>query len=263
VTALLNGGGVAQLPDSGGSFTSFLTGSFPTDVATSQDGKTGLVANQGDHALGRLNLTTGSQTGALPAGFDPFRVLRSRDGLRYYVGGNGLQVLALNATTGALITSYTMEKDQNGLAESPDHAFLYASSLSASVVREITLATGAVGRSFSVGGKPQEVVVSADGSELFVADELSNYIGVWNLASGTKVDSILVGAVSFGMALSPDGARLYATSPGQGKVYLINPSTRVVLDSLPVGGTPRRIAFNRAGTKAYVANEGGWVDFIH
>jgi YVTN family beta-propeller protein len=262
VTALLNGAAVGILPAGGGSSTTFPAGAFPTDIATSLDGLTGFVANQGDAALGRLNLVTSSQVTAVGAGLSPFRVLRSRDGSRYYVGGNGTQVGAYDAATGAFITGYTMEKDQNGLTESPDRAFLYASSLSFGVVREITVATGAVGRTFTIGASPQEVVVSADASELFVASEGSATIGVWNLTSGTKVDSVAVGAGTFGMAMSPDGARLYAGSTATGKVYVIDPATHAVLDSLATGGVPRRIAFNRTGTKAYVANESGWVDQI-
>jgi YVTN family beta-propeller protein len=213
--------------------------------------------------MGKLDLVAGSQVSTIAVGFDPFRVLRSRDGSRYYIGGNGLEVRAHDATTGAFITGYAVEKDQNGLAESPDHAFLYASSMFNGLVREITLANGNVGRSFNMGVTPQEIIVSADGTELFVASEGAQYIGVWNLASGTKVDSVAVGAGTFGMALSPDGTRLYAGSTTNFKVYLINPTTRTVLDSLPTGGIPRRIAFNRTGTTAYVANQSGWVDIIN
>lgn len=261
IAALLTAAQVAVLPPTGGSHTLIAAQLNPTDVAFSRDGASAFVANQGGGTLGRLNVAGGTQTTAHPIGFSPFRVRVSRDGTRVFVAGNGGGVAVMNRATGAPITSYTMQADQNGLAETQDGSHLYVSSMSFGVVREVTTATGVVGRSFAIGGTAQEVVLSSNDALLFVAVESSDFVQVWNLASGTKIDSIDVGAGTFGMALSPDGQRLYATSVGV--VTIIDAAARTVLSTVPVGGNPRRVAFNRPGTRAIVANESGWVDFIN
>jgi len=56
---------------------------------------------------------------------------------------------------------------------------------------------------------------------------------------------------------------VYVSTLADGKVYVLDRATRAVLDSVRTGGSARYIGFSASGTHAIVANEMGWVNFIH
>jgi len=68
---------------------------------------------------------------------------------------------------------------------------------------------------------------------------------------------------AFDVAVTPDNAQVYVSTLADGKVYVFDRTTRVLRDSVRTGGNARYIGFSASGTLAIVANEMGWVSFIH
>src|SRR2546430_8454346 len=68
---------------------------------------------------------------------------------------------------------------------------------------------------------------------------------------------------AFDVAVTPDNAQVYVSTLADGKVYVFDRTTRVLRDSVQTGGNARYIGFSASGTLAIVANEMGWVSFIH
>ena len=56
---------------------------------------------------------------------------------------------------------------------------------------------------------------------------------------------------------------MYVSTLADGKVYVFDRTTRALRDSVRTGGNARYIGFSASGTLAIVANEMGWVSFIH
>ncbi|HEY2806930.1 MAG TPA: hypothetical protein VGI92_13815, partial [Gemmatimonadales bacterium] len=102
-----------------------------------------------------------------------------------------------------------------------------------------------------------------DGTKLWLANEIGEF-QVWDLATHSKVNTIkLPGGGGFSMAQNPANGQLYIGTSYYGRgVVVIDPQT-YSLRNIATGGTVRRIGFLSSGTVGIVANEGGWVDFIH
>ena len=56
---------------------------------------------------------------------------------------------------------------------------------------------------------------------------------------------------------------MFVSTLADGKIYVFDRATRALLDSVRTGGSARYIGFNASGSHAVVANEMGWVNFIH
>ena len=68
---------------------------------------------------------------------------------------------------------------------------------------------------------------------------------------------------AFDVAVTPDNEEVFVSTLADGKIYVFDRATRALLDSVRTGGSARYIGFNASGSHAVVANEMGWVNFIH
>src|SRR5439155_927169 len=88
-----------------------------------------------------------------------------------------------------------------------------------------------------------------------------NVLQIINLSSGA-VASVPLSSGGEGIALGPDG-KLYIGEVFAGLVEVVDPVTRTVVRTITVGGVPREVAADAARNQVLVANESGWVDFVH
>jgi YVTN family beta-propeller protein len=248
----------AQLPNL--AFTrSIAVGVGPTDIAFDSRGALAYVTNQVSHSLGVIDVAAHAQRETIDVSGDPSAVLVRPDDEFAYVATNRDELVTV-ATDSRLVTQkWFMGEGSNSMAVC--HSLLYVSTHDAGTVTELDLKTG-LRRTFSVGGNPQGIVISPTGAELYVANEHLGTVQFWDVANNVSLGSVTITEPGSWLAQSPGDGRLYATTL-RGSVFVIDPITRTKVDSFVLGGVGRHIAFNSTGTIAVVANESGWVDFLH
>jgi YVTN family beta-propeller protein len=236
-------------------------GSEPTGLAVNPAGTRAYVTDQFSGSVAVVDLGSGTGVDVIPVPGSPLVVTVAPDGNSIFVSSNVDTVYRIG-TNHTVLGAIGGAGAANALVFSPDQQHLYASIPFAGVVQDIAVASSALSRTFTIPGTPQGLAASPDGKTLYVANESSNYLYAVSVASGNVTDSIGVASGGFGLALTPDGAQLYLTRSGAGRVTIVDLTTRDT-SSLNVGGAPRRLAFDPTGAYAVVANESGWVTYIH
>ncbi len=170
------------------------------------------------------------------------------------------QVVAQIPTAGTILA---------GVAFHPFAPCMYVAARDEGTIRTVDLRNNTVVHTDVVtGARIQNVAVSRDGSVLFATDIERSKLLVRDLPSGSATFlEYPIGTPqsrnAFDVAVTPDNARVYVSTLADGKVYVLDRATRAVLDSVRTGGSARYIGFSASGTHAIVANEMGWVNFIH
>jgi YVTN family beta-propeller protein len=149
-------------------------------------------------------------------------------------------------------------------------ARMYVCARDAGTITTIDTRTNTALKTDTIGGaRIQNVAVARDGSELYATDIQRSALIISTLQSGSTGarSAVLLGSGvvrnAFDVAVTPDDAQLYVSMLADGKVYILNRAGHVVIDSIATGGAPRYIEFDAAGANAVVANEFGWVTFVH
>jgi len=242
-----------------------LVGSIPTEIAFNSTGAVAYVTNQSSQNVGVVNVSTNTQTDAIPVTGDPFEVMAAPGDSILYVSTNVDSVYGIRLSTKAVVAAFATPAIGNGFALRND-TLLYVSTHSGGTVIEFNLKTRVVARTFTVGGTPQKLIVSPDGNELYIANQ-AGYVQFWNLVTGAQIGGNLAltpGSAGYGIARRPSNGQLYVTSAyfGGGNIHIINPVTRTLTRTIVAGGSTRRVVFNASGSIGFVPNEGGWIDFL-
>ena len=116
-------------------------------------------------------------------------------------------------------------------------------------------------RTFDLGGIVQEVAVSADGQTLYAANE-AGWLDIVHLPSGNRSATLKLGTAALGLTLSGDDTDVIVGLLHAGQVLIIDRRTLEIRATLHTGGVPRLMAAGANGS-VLVANEAGWVDFLH
>lgn len=253
---------VAALPAT--AFTGRIAvGSLPTELAFTGNGHQAYVTNQFSQNVGVIDVTAGTQMGTIQVSGNPFAVIVV-PGDDVYVTTTADSLFGIRAglsiPAGIIRWRYYVPAIANGMAVCD--SMLYVSTRDVGIVTEINMKTNTVARLFPVGGRPQGIVVAPSKTQLYIANE-NGTLQFWDIPSNGSITSVPIAGAGFGLAQSPADGRLYVTTLTGGQVQIFDPTTHAKVDSFVVGGTVRRIAFNKAGTIAVVANEAGYVDFLH
>ena len=214
------------------------TGSSPTEVALTPDGRFAYVANSG---------SPGSVSAFAVGGAGDLTSL----GAPVPTGGNGANALAVSSGGTRLYVT-------NGTA--PSHSIT-------------TFAIGADGSLAPVGSPvptggivPRAVVAAPDGGHLYVANNSTSTITTF--AIGGNGEPVQQGAPldppghdTFDLAISPGGDRLYVANFGTGDVTTLAVAADGALselgDPVPTGLTmPRALALSGDGTRMLVTSSG-------
>lgn len=238
-------------------------GTTPSHVTFSPSGGTAYSSNQGSHDVSVIDVATNTELRKIPVSSDAWNVIVSPNGSRVYATTDQGALFVINTATGGIVTSLTLLAGDalRGLALNPAGTRLYVGGCLSGYVYVVDVTTNALVQILPVGGMPQHLAVSHDGSQLYVANETRG-LDMVTLATGTlRTDTLAAGG--YGLALSPDDAQLYVSIPSAGLVAIVDRASGTVLKTLAVGGRPRGIAFSHSGANAAIANEGGWVTFVH
>lgn len=238
-------------------------GTTPSHVAFNPAGTTAYASDQGSRDVSVVNVATNTATAAVPVASDAWNVIVSPDGTRLYATTDQGDLVVVNTSNNSVVKTLTLLAGDalRGLAVDKSGRWLYVGGCLTGLVYVVDARTNAFTQAIFVGGIPQHLAVSGDGAHLYVADEI---IGVDIVTVGTgAVHKIPLAGGGYGLALSPDGAQLYVSIPSRGMVAVVDPAAGSVLQTLTVSGTPRGIAFSHSGAYAVIANEAGWVTFVH
>jgi len=240
--------------------SSILVGNTPTEVAFNSTGTTAYVTNQFSQSLGIVNVASGQQVKTIPVAGNPFAVLVGPGDSVVWVTTTADSLFGIQSASQTITHRLRMPSISNGMAIRD--TLLYVSTRDSGIVREVNTKRDSVLRTFVVGGEPQGIVLSATGTVLYIANQ-TGFLQFWDVTNNNSIATVPLVGGGFGLAQDPLNGRLYVTTLTGGQIEVFDPVSHAELDSYVVGGTVRRIAFNTAGTIAAVANEGGWVDFLH
>src|SRR6266567_489055 len=249
----------------------FPVGYLPSQVRMSPDGRTAYVSNQDDGTVTFINVATNQAfgTATVPGGSilttglspDGSRLYALTDYYGVYVIATGTrQVVAQIPAAGTILA---------GVAFHPFAPCMYVAARDEGTIRTVDLRNNRIVHTDAVrGARIQNVAVSRDGSLLFATDIERSKLLVRDLPTGGATFlEYSVGTPqrrnAFDVAVTPDNAQVYVSTLADGKVYVFDRTTRVLRDSVRTGGNARYIGFSASGTLAIVANEMGWVSFIH
>jgi YVTN family beta-propeller protein len=101
---------------------------------------------------------------------------------------------------------------------------------------------------------PGGLAVAADGSTLFVANNLDDSLSVVDAAGGMVKTTLPVGHNPYGVVVSEDGGALYVSNWGEQSVSVVDSGGTQVLQKIQVGTHPNAMALSAARHELYVAN---------
>ena len=251
----------------------FSVGELPSQVRMSPDGATAYVGNQDARTITYVDVATNTAvaTVSVPGG-SILTIGLSPDGTRLYALTDFTGVFIIDVATRTVtgqIPAGSTGSLLTGVAFHPFSPCMYIAARDEGAVRTIDLTTNTVVRTARVsGGQMQTVAVSPDGGSLYGGDIGRSKLISWDLTtpSSSYVETD-VGTPGFrnvfDVAVTPDNAQLYVSTLIDGTVYIFDRATRTQTGSVVTGGSGRYIGFNGLGSLAVVANESGWVNFIH
>jgi len=185
----------------------------------------------------------------------------SNDGKTLYVSTNRDRLVALSLSRQSVVAEIAIPHGSPQLCRHPSGRRVYASGWRSGVVAEIEVPALRLLRTFDLGGVVQEVAVTADGQSLYAANE-AGWLDVVHLPTGKRSATVKLGTAALGLALSGDDRDVIVGLLHAGKVLVIDRRSLELRATLDTGGMPRLIAAHTNGP-VLVANEAGWVDFIH
>ena len=236
-------------------------GPVPTRAVASADGRWGYVTSQFSEAVDIVDLQVGRRVAAIQVGGHPKGALLSPDGNTLYVSTNRDRLLALSLSRQCVVAQVGIPCGSPHLCRHPSGRRVYASGWRTGVVAEIEVPALRLLRTFDLGGIVQELTVTADGQNLYVANE-AGWLDVVHLPTGKRTATCKFVTAALGLTLSRDERDVIVGLLRVGEVLVIDRATLETRATLSTGGTPRVLATSATGT-VLVANEAGWVDFIH
>ena len=236
-------------------------GPVPTRVVPNVRADWACVTSQFSEAVDIIDLERERLVAAVQVGGHPLGAVLSQDGQILYVSTNCDRLVAISLARQAVVLDIAIPHGSPHVCRHPSGRRIYASGWRAGVVAEIEVPEMRLVRTFELGGIVQEVAVTADGQTLYAANE-SGWLDVVHLATGKRTATLKLEGAALGMALSADETDVVIGLLHVGKVLVVDRHTLAMRHTLHTGGTPRVIAARPAGPML-VANEAGWVDFIH
>src|SRR5438477_343432 len=209
----------------------------------------------------KLDIQWGQQIAAIHVGGHPLGAVLSNDGKTLYASTNRDRIVALSLSRQTIVAEIPIPHGSPQLCRHPSGRRLYASGWRSGVVAEIEVPALRLLRTFDLGGVVQEVTVTADGQGLYAANE-AGWLDVVHLPTGKRSATLKLGTAALGLALSADDRDVIVGLLHAGKVLIIDRHTLELRTTLDTGGMPRLIAAHGNGP-VLVANEAGWVDWIH
>jgi YVTN family beta-propeller protein len=241
------------------------TGSLPSAVAATPDGRLLLVTDQGADNLAVLSAATDHLMARIPTGVEPDAVAVSPDGTMALVANlDDNTVTPVDLATLRAGPPIPVGSRPDALAiGGPGGRTALVANLEGNTVTPVDLTTMTPGAPVPVGMEPDAVAITPDGSTALVANLGSGTVTPITLATLRPGFSVAVGAGPTGLALTTGG---HGGSPVAWvtagvdlvPVELSNLSLLLPLSvgaPLPVGHLAEALAITPDGTTAWVAGQ--------
>ncbi|MDQ6672332.1 MAG: bifunctional YncE family protein/alkaline phosphatase family protein [Chloroflexota bacterium] len=205
-------------------------GDRPLSIATSPDGRTLVVGNDGQSTQSLMVIDRQKGTLLQTIAYPPpealfLGVLFSPDGKRVYAsaGGNN-KIRAYD-----VLDQQLAERDSIPLPTSD-----------------------ADGQ--KINPYPGGLAIAADGRTLFVADNLDDSLSLVDIPARTVKTTLPVGHNPYAVVLAEDGREVYVSNWGEHSVSVVDSAATQVLETIDVGTHPSAMALSSARHELYVAN---------
>lgn len=180
--------------------------------------------------------------------------------------GSGNKVIAVDAQTDKITSTYTGVANPHGLVATPDGEYLVAGSLveapsSAAQTPNSKLylihpVHGHVMLEIPVSGWTHHEAITPDGRYVISTHTTRQAVSVVDLQSNKVVATIKTGIAPNYTVITSDGKTAYVTNTGSASISEIDLASRTVTRTLASGPAPEHMVMSRDGKTLYVANVG-------
>jgi YVTN family beta-propeller protein len=201
----------------------------PAGISISKDGKSLYVANNLNHSVSRIDLTTGQMGATTPVGKNPYLALLSRDEKTLYVSNWGeSSISVLDPNTLEVKKTIPVGLHPNAMVENPVNGSIY--------------------------------VANSDSDEISVID--SNKQQAVKTISLSPYKKAPTGTQPNALTISPDGKTLYVSNAGNNDIAMIeldgkNDNEAKIKGLIPTAWYPSGVFLNKDGKKLMVLNAKG------
>jgi hyaluronoglucosaminidase len=238
---------------------SVVTGSLPSAVAATPNGRLLLVTDQGDDHLAVLDTATDAVLADVPTGLEPDAVAVSPNGevaLVANVDDNTVTPVDLATLRPGPPIAVGSRPDAVAIGGPTGETALVA-DLEGNTVTPIDLATMTAGPPIAVGMEPDAVAISPDGATALVANFGSDTVTSIDLATLRAGATVGVGPGPTSVAVTPtgpSGAPTAWVTTGT-ELVPVNITTLATGFPLSVGHLAEAVAVSTDGTTAWVADQ--------
>ncbi len=176
-------------------------------------------------------------------------------------GGGGGAVLALDATTGAVLRARRLDAPNHNAVFAPDGSIWTSQIATPGQVLILDPSTLEIRETIEVGDEPAEVTFARSGSYAFVANTGSASVSILDPATGTVLETEPVGAGPVGAWPGSDG-RMYVDNEVGKSISVIDPATRSVVATFALGFTPALAAISPTGELWVTDTDNGKLVFL-
>lgn len=239
--------------------TPITTGTLPSALAVTPDGKDVLVANKGVDTVSEIDVATGRVVGRVTVGLEPDAVAVAPDGALALVANfddNSVTPLSLPSLRAG--PPIAVGRQPVSIAISPNGTLALVSNYEDGSVTPIALHTLVAQPAVGAGPEPIDVYITPDGGTALVANFQTSVVTPFRLPGLVPEPAIAVAGNPTGIAgLSP--ATAYVS--GGDSVTPINLQTRQPGAAIAIGTTAEGLALEPGGASAWVC--GGDGTLIH
>jgi len=228
-------------------------------IAITPNGQFAYVTVSSPAEVLQINLTSNTVVGTVTGFSSPSQIVITANGLTAYVLDSP-NVIPIDLATNTAQTAVTNLMDAQGLAVSPDSAFLYVSDTGTDSIQQYNI-TGSnrltpvferpIDYFFISSFTPTFLVISPNGNTLYVSSTGgAKAIGAIKISnpgvpSPSPTYLSLIGGAPFAMAITPDNNTLYATLQSANNTIAVNimsPLAPTLTQTIAVGTTPAGLA---------------------
>lgn len=175
------------------------------------------------------------------------------EGTVWVANEDGDSLSAINAATGAVVTTISGIESPHNVQVSPDGATVWAVSGHANAVVALDAATYELLGTAPTGASPAHVVLSPDGEQVLVTNSGDDTLSVYDAASLELRATVDLSAGPHGLRPTQDGTAVVVASTTAGTVDVVSTSTYEVTATIAVGDSPPQVAVAPDGRYAYVS----------
>jgi DNA-binding beta-propeller fold protein YncE len=218
------------------------------------------VANSGTNTVSKLSAASGSgivnySTGGAEIPVEDSIAFDSSTGSIWATGGNGANdVVKFNASTGAIVGTYTVGTRPQGVAFDSSTNSIWVANYTSNNVTKLNASTGAVVGTYAVGTNPQSVVFESFTNSVWIANYTSGTITKLTASNGALVGTYTVPNPR-DIIFDSSTSSIWIVKDGYDTIVKLNASTGAVIGTYsPAASSHHGMAFDPVTNSVWVSN---------